>query len=161
VPRFCRKADLGPGKFHQPLGERYLSAVIPQQVAAGRDARLMNAEQISRPGGKRSSTGRNQKQEQAMKLNSTQVTQALSQFDAQVLPESHPAVSELNDLFGEHTFFLDRDGLNVLEPAATPEAEAQTGEIVSLASWSDSTQTSLRPHEPEPTGVVVVLERKH
>jgi hypothetical protein len=96
-----------------------------------------------------------------MKLNPTQVKQTLSQFEAQVLPDSHPAVPELNDLFGDHTFFLDSDGLNVLEPAEVPEMEAQTGEIVSLASWSDETLTSLRPHEPEPTGVVIVLEAKH
>jgi len=101
------------------------------------------------------------KQEQAMKLNSTQVKQTLSQFEAEVLSDSHPAVPQLNDLFGEHTFFLDGSGLNVLEPAERPEMEAKTGEIVSLASWSDATLTSLRPHEPEPTGVVIVLESKH
>jgi hypothetical protein len=40
-----------------------------------------------------------------MKLNSTQVKQTLSQFDAQVLPDDHPAVTQLSDLFGDHTFF--------------------------------------------------------
>jgi hypothetical protein len=62
-----------------------------------------------------------------MKLNPTQVKQTLSQFEAHVLPDSHPAVPELNDLFGDHTFFLDSGGLNVLEPAEAPEMEAQTG----------------------------------
>ena len=95
-----------------------------------------------------------------MKLNSTQVIQTLSQFNAEVLPDSHPAVAQLNDLFGNHTFFLDGGGLNVLEPAETSEVDVQTGEIVSLASWSDATLTSLRHHEPEPTGVVIVLEAK-
>jgi hypothetical protein len=64
-------------------------------------------------------------------------------------------------LFGNHTFFLDGSGLNVLEPAEMPEKEVQAGEIVSLASWSDETLTSLRPREPEPTGIVVVLESRH
>jgi hypothetical protein len=96
-----------------------------------------------------------------MKLNSTQTEHALSQFEAQVLPEDHPARSQLSGLFGDHTFFLDGSGLNVLEPAETGETEAQTGEVVSLASWSDETLTSLRPHEPEPTGVIIVLERTH
>jgi hypothetical protein len=93
-----------------------------------------------------------------MKLNSTQVQKTLQQFEAQVLPDNHPAVSQLNSLFGEHTFFLDNSGLKVLEPADTPDMKAHTGEIVSLADWSDETLTSLRPHEPELTGVVVVLE---
>lgn len=95
-----------------------------------------------------------------MKLNSTQVKQTLSQFDAQVLPEDHPAVTQLNTLFGDHTFFLDGAGLKVLEPVGAPEMDAQSGEVVSLADWSDATLTSLRPHEPEMTGVVVLLETK-
>jgi hypothetical protein len=96
-----------------------------------------------------------------MKLNSSQVKHTLSQFEAEVLPDDHPAVTQLNDLFGDHTFFLDGGGLKVLEPTEAPEMQAQTGELVSLADWSDATLTSLRPHEPEPTGVVVVLESRH
>jgi hypothetical protein len=97
-----------------------------------------------------------------MKLNSTQVKQTLSQFDAQVLPDDHPAVNQLNDLFGDHTFFLDSSGLKVVEPTDAPGVEApRTGEVVNLADWSDATFTSLKPHEPELTGVVVVLEFKH
>jgi len=96
-----------------------------------------------------------------MKLNSTQVKQTLSQFQAEVLPDNHPAVPQLNDLYGDHTFFLDGSGLKVLEPAGLPEKEVQSGEVVSLADWSDATLTSLRPHEPEMTGVVVVLEPMH
>lgn len=96
-----------------------------------------------------------------MKLNSTQTEQALSQFDAEVLPDDHPVLKQLSGIYGDHTFFLDDNGLTVLEPAETAEMEVQTGEIVSLASWSDATLTSVRPHEPEPTGVLVVLERTH
>jgi len=96
-----------------------------------------------------------------MKLNSTQLERTLSQFSAEVLPDDHPALKQLSNIFGDHTFFLDGSGLNVLEPAATAETDAQTGEIVSLANWSDATLTSLRPHEPEPTGVLVVLEPTH
>lgn len=93
-----------------------------------------------------------------MKLSSAQVKQTLSQFQAEVLPDNHPAVAQLNNLFGDHTFFLDGGGLKVLEPVGVPEMETRTGEVVSLADWSDATLTSLRPHEPEMTGVVVVLE---
>ena len=96
-----------------------------------------------------------------MKLNSSQTEQALSQFEAQVLPEDHPALRQLSGIFGDHTFFLDGSGLNVLEPAETAETEAKTGQVVSLASWSDETLTSLKPHEPEPTGLIIMLERMH
>jgi hypothetical protein len=76
-----------------------------------------------------------------MKLNSTQLDRTLSQFHAEVLPDNHPVVRQLNDLFGDHTFFLDRSGLNVLEPAEMPRKEVQAGEIVNLASWSEAART--------------------
>jgi len=94
-----------------------------------------------------------------MKLNSDQVKQTMTQLDAQVLPENHPAVAQLNGLFGDHTFFVDESGLKVLEPAEPQEmAAGETGEVISLADWTDSELTSLRPHEPQPTGVLVTLE---
>ena len=96
-----------------------------------------------------------------MKLNSTQLKKTLSQFEAEVLPDNHPAVPQLHSMFGDHTFLLDDTGLNVLEPAEKLETEVRTGEVVSLASWSDATLTTLRPHEPEPTGLVIVLETGH
>ena len=39
-----------------------------------------------------------------MKLTSAQVERTMSQFEVQALPDNHPAVPELNELFGEHTF---------------------------------------------------------
>jgi hypothetical protein len=96
-----------------------------------------------------------------MKLNSDQVTRTLSQFDAQVLPDNHPAIPQLNSMFGDHTFFLNSTGLNVLEATSAAEREAEAGQIVNIAFWSDDTQTSLKVHEPEPTGVVISLANMH
>ena len=92
-----------------------------------------------------------------MKLNSAQVQQTLTQMDAQVVPDSHPAVTQLTDVFGEHTFFLDESGLKVLEPSDVPQTDGQANEVVSLAGWTDSTLTSLSPHEPVSTGTIIVL----
>jgi len=97
-----------------------------------------------------------------MRLNDTQVKQTLTQMQAEVLPDNHPATAQLTDLFGDHTFFLDQSGLKVLEPAETPASDVQSSRVVSLADWSDSTLTSLKPHAPEPTGTVLVFEQmKH
>jgi hypothetical protein len=96
-----------------------------------------------------------------MRLNATQVKQTLSQIDAQVLPDSHPVAAQLSDMFGDHTFFLDQSGLKVLEPAETAATEG-AGEVVSLADWSDGTLTSLMPHAPETTGMIVQFSQvKH
>jgi hypothetical protein len=97
-----------------------------------------------------------------MKLTSAQVERTLSQFEAQALPDSHPMVPRLNELFGDHTFFLDSNGLNIVEPAgADSGAGAQAGRVVNLANWSDANLTKLSPHEPEPTDSIVELGLKH
>ena len=100
-----------------------------------------------------------------MKLNDMQVKQTLSQMDAQVLPDSHPAAGQLSDMFGDHTFFLDQSGLKVLEPtdaATAVTTEIPAGEVVSLADWSDATLTSLMPHAPETTGTIIEFSQvKH
>jgi hypothetical protein len=99
--------------------------------------------------------------ENAMKLTPTQVERTLSQFEAQAIPEDHPAVSQLNELFGDHTFFLDSNGLNIVEPTEPAEAGVQAGRVVNLANWSDEKLTKLAPHEPEPTDAIVELGSKH
>jgi hypothetical protein len=97
----------------------------------------------------------------AMKLTSSQVERALSQFQAEAIPDDHPVVPQLNRLFGEHTFFLDGSGLSIVEPAEAGRPGAQSAKVVNLANWSDDNPTRLEPHEPEPTDLVVVLGSKH
>jgi hypothetical protein len=97
-----------------------------------------------------------------MKLTSAQVERTLSQFEAQALPDSHPMVPRLNELFGDHTFFLDSNGLNIVEPAGEgPRAGIQAGRVVNLANWSDANLTKLATHEPEPTDSIVELGFEH
>ena len=97
-----------------------------------------------------------------MKLTSEQVTRTTNQFEVQALPDSHPAVPQLKELFGEHTFLLDSNGLNILEPDdAIPQELVQTARVINLANWSDATLTRLTPHEPEPTGEIVELVPTH
>jgi hypothetical protein len=83
---------------------------------------------------------------------------ALSQFEAQALPDNHPVVAQLNQLYGDHTFFLDGSGLHSVEPSEPADAGAEKGVVVKLASWSDSSHTSLAPHPPEATDLIVMLE---
>jgi hypothetical protein len=57
-----------------------------------------------------------------MKLNSTQVEQS-----SKPLPDDHPLVPKLSKLFGDHTFFLNSNGLNVVEPNENTAAGAHKG----------------------------------
>jgi hypothetical protein len=93
-----------------------------------------------------------------MKLNSAQLERTLGQLEARAIPDGHPLIQQLNDLFGEHTFFLDRHGLNIVEPV---EAAGESAMVVNLASWSDESRSGLEVHEPEATDVVIMLGLRH
>ena len=53
------------------------------------------------------------RKECAMKLTSAQVERTLTQFRGEAIPDNHPVIPQLKGLFGEHTFFLDSNGLRV------------------------------------------------
>ena len=93
-----------------------------------------------------------------MKMDSAQIEQTLNQFDAQPIPTGHPAMPQLERLFGGHTFFLDSEGLSIVEPVEAEQNDRQRGVVVNLASWTDADKVSLQPHEPESTDLVVDLE---
>jgi hypothetical protein len=95
-----------------------------------------------------------------MKLTSAQVEQILDQFEACAVPDDHPIVARLNSLFGEHTFFLGRNGLNIVEPTQESPIHVQTGQIIALADWEPN-GVDLTVHDPEPIDVVIVLGTKH
>lgn len=92
-----------------------------------------------------------------MKLTSIQVEQTLSQIRAEAIPDDDPVISELNDLFGDHTFFIDDNGLNIVEPIETGR-DVQSAQVVNVADWRDADMTKLAAHEPEPTNVFVTLD---
>jgi len=96
-----------------------------------------------------------------MRLTAAEVERTLSQFEAQPIPDDHPVLPQLNSMFGDHTFFLDRNGLNIVEPAELPQSAMHGGRVINLANWSDGDLTSLVPHEPEPTDAIVELGYKH
>ena len=94
-----------------------------------------------------------------MKLNSVQVERALSQLQGKAIPDNHPVVPQLNNIFGEHTFFLDGNGLSIVEPVSAAGPGAPWAKVVNLANWSEADPNRLEPHQPEPTDIVVTLER--
>ena len=89
------------------------------------------------------------------------VQRTLDQFKASVIPDEAPVIAKLNELFGEHTFFLDQHGLSIVEPVEAAERAAECARVVNLASWSDDRRSDLKLHEPAATGVVVTLGSKH
>jgi hypothetical protein len=96
-----------------------------------------------------------------MKLTSAQVERTLTQFQGQAIPDNHPVVRQLNSLFGEHTFFLDGNGLHIVEPTEAAAQASQSAQVVNLANWSQADPNRLEPHAPEPTDLVITLESEH
>ena len=73
-----------------------------------------------------------------MKLNSMQVELALNQFEGSAIPDDDPLVPMLSELFGDHTFFLNSDGLNVVEVNESTDACVHVGTVVNIANWTDA-----------------------
>jgi hypothetical protein len=92
-----------------------------------------------------------------MKLSEAQITRTLSVQSASACRRSSGSRAILRTVW-HHTFFLDDRGLHVLELLEVPGMEAQDGEMISIADWSDGEFTRLTTHQPEPTGVVIRLK---
>lgn len=94
-----------------------------------------------------------------MKLSSEQVKVVEERTGLQPIPEENPAMSQLKENFGDHTFYVDDNGLYVLET----DGEAPDGEnhatAVQVASWTDENRTALQAHEPQVTDAVFKLTR--
>lgn len=93
-----------------------------------------------------------------MKLSARQTNRAASQIDARVVPDDHPIVERLTKVYGDHTFFLDADGLEIVEAAEPTTSGEPMAQVVNIADWADAERSSLVLHEPEPTDVTVELE---
>ncbi len=89
-----------------------------------------------------------------MKLAPSQVERVEERIECQAIPEDHAATPQLETVFGSHTFFLDSEGLSIVEPSP---GDDHLGSVVKLANWTDDRRTTLAPHPPEPTEVVVEL----
>jgi hypothetical protein len=93
-----------------------------------------------------------------MKLSSEKLESVLEQIDVDVVPDDHPSLPKLRDVFGDHTFFVDASGLIIVEPL---EQDPVTGGLIKIASWDDADPPHLVAHTPEETDVLIELETTH
>ncbi|HXS39018.1 MAG TPA: hypothetical protein VN766_02475 [Stellaceae bacterium] len=100
-----------------------------------------------------------------MRLTATLVKQTLDQLEEQnsfedvyAIPEDNPTAARLTEVFGDHTFFVDRDGLHIVEALETQGSDrGPVGKVVKLARWKDKECTTLAPQKPVATDVIVLL----
>ena len=91
-----------------------------------------------------------------MKLNAALIRKVEARFGVAALPEDHSAISDLREAYGDHTFFLDADGLNIVEP--NQSSQGSIGNVVKLATWEDEEHTALVSHPPQVLPVDIDLE---
>ena len=92
-----------------------------------------------------------------MKLKESQVDQVLDRLPAEVIPDDHPTVPQLEQVFGPHTFFIGSEGLHVVERGGGgDDAGAQATYLVKVAHWADDQKTSLVPQDAEVTDTVEI-----
>ncbi len=91
-----------------------------------------------------------------MKLKESQVDQVLDQLPAEVIPDDHPTVPQLEQVFGPHTFFIGYEGLHVVERGSGDAAGEQAAYLVKVAHWADDQKTSLIPQDAEVTDTVEI-----
>lgn len=93
-----------------------------------------------------------------MKLTDYQVKAVEENTGLQPIPEDNPAMSQLKENFGDHTFYVDDRGLYVLE-RPQEEQEEEKATAVQIASWTDENRNALQAHEPQATDAVFDLKR--
>jgi hypothetical protein len=89
-----------------------------------------------------------------MKLSAAQTRRVQDQIGAQAVPDRHAISPDLQRAFGDHTFFLDAAGLNIVEASPT---DSHVGNVVKVARWADAEHTQLKIETPEPMPVEVEL----
>lgn len=93
-----------------------------------------------------------------MKMSSLLVERTLASSKPSLWPTTIRQWLNSINCLASTPFFLDGSGLHIVEPAEPTDAGAEKGVVVKLASWSDLSHTSLAPHPPEVTDLIVMLE---
>lgn len=97
-----------------------------------------------------------------MRLSAVLIKQTLDQLEDRndfaeiyAVPDNNAVAARLSEVFGDHTFFVDREGLHIVEQIDADDGTGAAGKIVKLARWKDRECTTLAPQKPVATDVVV------
>lgn len=89
-----------------------------------------------------------------MRLSELQTQRVQEQTGATMVPDDNPSMPLLKQNFGDHTFFLDNEGLHVWESVEDDPSDGAKLIGVRIASWSEGEEKALVPHEPAPSHVL-------
>lgn len=90
-----------------------------------------------------------------MKLTDNQIAATRAAIGAKPVAADHPAIPQLEQAFGEHTFYADENGLLVfVDPAELEEAPGDP-RLVLIAAWTDEEKRQLGAVKPVDTGITL------
>jgi len=90
-----------------------------------------------------------------MLLTDEQIAVARETIGASPVDPAHPAISQLIQAFGEHTFYVDQNGLLVFVDPVEMEQEPGDPRLVLIAAWTDDQRRELGAVNPVDTGVTL------
>lgn len=90
-----------------------------------------------------------------MKLTNEQIAAARDTLGASPVDPEHPAVAQLEQAFGEHTFYVDQNGLLVFVDPVELDQEPGDPRLVLIAAWTDDEKRQLGAVNPVDTGVTL------
>lgn len=92
-----------------------------------------------------------------MKLTIEQIEGIRDQAGIDPIPQTEAVIDVLQHHFGDHTFYVDEEGLRVWESIDDEQAATEKLQAYRVASWADEEKNALVPHDPIPMDSVVEL----
>ena len=84
-----------------------------------------------------------------MKLTMPQASALQKETGAQIIDDAASVRQQLVDTFGDHTFFLNDDGLHVWELIKDDQTNSQQMAVIQIAAWEDDQKSALATQEPK------------
>lgn len=90
-----------------------------------------------------------------MKLALQQIERIREQTGMDPIPQTEAVIEVLRNHFGDHTFYLDEEGLRIWESISEEGSSSEKLQGYRIASWAGEAKDSLVPHDPAPVGMVI------
>ena len=91
-----------------------------------------------------------------MRLDQEKALKIHEETGAIPVPDDHETIDQLNQYFGDHTFFVSSEGLVIWEPLSeSADEERFVGFLI--ASWKDDESSNLEVHTPKSLDRIINL----
>lgn len=90
-----------------------------------------------------------------MRLSDEHIHVLRQSMGLEPIAEDNPSMPHLQQHFGDHTFYIDENGLHIWQRKEQGEAGQDVLHAFRVAFWADEERTSLAPHEPVDIDVAV------